>query len=160
MRRMCLALSVSVLVSVAVPSVSEATIVVQRGMKGVRLGMTADDVRRVLGRPDKVGYPRHPILGSFKLYRYGATTISIHRSRSGTVFNLTTTSRRERTANGIGVGSSERAVDHGVRGSRCRTEFGYRHCYVGSYRPGRRVTDFAISRTGRVKRITIGFVID
>ena len=45
--------------------------------------------------------------------------------------------------------------------SRCRTEFGFRHCFVGSFMPGRRVTDFFISRaTGRVTEVVVGLVID
>lgn len=160
MRRLAVTLAALVLAGAAVAPAAQARIVPQRGMMGVRLGMTAAQVRARLGAPDSVSYPSHPILRSFKLYRYGLTKIAIHRGRRGTVFSFFTTSRRERTAKGVGVGSREATVRRHVRGVRCRTEFGLRHCWVGSFRPGRRVTDFAISRTGRVRAISLGFVID
>lgn len=75
------------------------------------------------------------------------------------VTNITTTGRRERTSRGVGVGSTERAVRTRVRNVRCETVAGSRSCHVGSFRPGRRVTDFKIRR-GRVYEVVIGFVID
>ena len=46
-----------------------------------------------------------------------------------------------------------------VRGVHCRTESGFRHCFVGRFLPGRRVTDFRI-KLGRVTSVQVGFVID
>lgn len=138
---------------------ASATIVPQRGMKGVRLDMTDRQVRDRLGRPDRIVFRRDQIIGRTKVYHYGRTTFlfTVERPR---VLDIATTSPKERTSRGIGVGSSEAAVRAKVPRVRCKTEFGYHHCYVGTWLPGRRVTDFAISRTGRVKRVTIGFVID
>ena len=39
------------------------------------------------------------------------------------------------------------------------TESGYRHCFVGTWQPGRKVSDFSIAH-GRVTRVTVGYVID
>jgi hypothetical protein len=36
---------------------------------------------------------------------------------------------------------------------------GFRHCFVGKFLPGRIVTDFRF-RNGRVRTVSIGFVID
>ena len=42
---------------------------------------------------------------------------------------------------------------------KCATDSGFRHCYLGKFRAGRRVTDFAIKR-GKVSRVDVGVVID
>jgi hypothetical protein len=72
---------------------------------------------------------------------------------------LRTTSRLERTARGVGVGSTEAQVKAGVAGVRCRTESGFRRCFVGRFLPGRLVTDFDI-RNGRVSSVVVGYVLD
>jgi hypothetical protein len=59
----------------------------------------------------------------------------------------------------VGVGSTEQAVKSGVPGVKCGTSGGVRSCHVGSFKPGKRVTDFLL-RHGRVSRVTVGFVID
>jgi hypothetical protein len=46
-----------------------------------------------------------------------------------------------------------------VAGVRCRTESGFRHCFVGRFLPGRRVTDFRIRR-GHVTSVQVAFVLD
>ena len=138
-----------------------ATVVPQKGMKGVRVGMTVAQVRERAGKPDRVSFNRHPIVGRTRVWSYGLTRITFDSAaRDAKVITLTTTSRRERLANGIGVGSTRAAVARMVTGVTCRVEFGYDHCYVGEYRVGRIVTDFAISDLGRVTRITVGRVID
>ena len=156
MRRLA---TLTVLLALAVSATADARIVPQQGIKGVTLDMTDRQVRAKLGRPDGIAFKRHEIIGRSKTYRYGLTKILIGPG-SGKVLSITTTSRAERTSSGVGVGSTERAVDTRVRNSTCKTEFGLRHCYVGSFRPGRRVTDFFISRTGRVTSVTVGIVID
>ena len=70
-----------------------------------------------------------------------------------------TTGTKERTARGIGVGSTRAQVLLLVPGARSESQAGYVHCVVGSFEPGRRVTDFRLSN-GRVTRVTVGFVID
>lgn len=73
--------------------------------------------------------------------------------------SVATRSPAQRTAAGVGVGSTEARVTADVPGVRCVTDGGLRHCYVGVWRPGRKITDFTI-RKGRVTRVTVGFVID
>jgi hypothetical protein len=75
------------------------------------------------------------------------------------VTSITTTGRRERTSEGVGVGSSERTVESEVSRVKCETIAGVRTCHVGAFRAGRRVTDFLI-RNGKVSRVTVGIVID
>ena len=72
---------------------------------------------------------------------------------------METRSANERTSVGIGVGSTRAQVKARVPAVRCLKEFGYDHCYVGAWKPGRVITDFALAG-GKVTRVTIGYVID
>lgn len=147
-------------IAVAAPA-ADAAIVVQRSIAGVRLDMTEAQVRERLGEPSATRTVQAEILGSYRELRYGLTRISVFDGEDRRVFAITTTSRRERTAAGIGVRSRERFVRRRVRGVRCATEFGVRACTVGRLEPGRTVTTFRIDRsTGRVTRVSLGRVID
>jgi hypothetical protein len=42
----------------------------------------------------------------------------------------------------------------------CETFGSFTSCHVGELLAGRKVTDFTLSSTGRVSRITLGYVID
>jgi hypothetical protein len=142
-------------------SASGAVIVPQRGMAGVRLGMTEAQVRTLKGRPDAVTHPRSDIIGRFTRLRYGQVLVSIEPGATGKVFSVGTRGRTERTAAGVGVGSTEPFLRAHLHGSRCRTEFGTRHCFIGAFKPGKTVTDFFISRQShRVTRVEVGYVID
>ena len=140
---------------VLVPSAS-ALSVLQKGVAGVRLGMTQAKVRATLGRPTRVRTGTNDF-GLWREFVYRG--LRVHFQGDESVTSITTTRRGERTTSGVGPGSTEAAVRAGVPGVRCKTEFGTRHCWVGSFRPGRRVTDFFIRR-GHVSSVTIGFVLD
>jgi len=141
---------------------AQAHIVPQRGIKGIRLGMTVSQVRARLGPPDRIVFRRDPIQGRVRVYAYGLTHASFSPgdASAARVNGITTTSRRERTTRGVGVGSRRAQVANRVPGIRCRVEFGVDHCFIGSFLPGHRVTDFRIGPTGRVRSVTVGFVID
>jgi len=160
MQRFAVSLALAGALAAAAATPAAARLVPGRGMKGVTIGMTVAQVRDRLGLPDKKAFPTSEIMGRFRVYRYGLTRISMDRGARGKVFQLDTTSPRERTSSGVGVGSTEAQVVRGVAGARCLLEFGYRHCYAGRWEPGRIVTDFAISSAGTVKRVTVGRVID
>jgi hypothetical protein len=151
--RLAAACILSALVSAAVAS---ATIVPQRGIAGVRLEMTKAQVRATLGAPRSAIHGSNEF-GSFTIFRYRGLRITFQGNR--TVTDVFTTRPTERTARGVGVGSTEGQVRAKVAGLRCRTESGFRHCFVGRFLPGRRVTGFRI-RHGRVTSVDIGFVID
>jgi hypothetical protein len=137
-----------------------ATVVPQQGMLGVKLGASVSQVQQRLGRPDAFAFRPDPIIGRVRVWRYGRTRLTFDGDgRSARVISFTTTSRSQRLRNGVGVGSTRARVLAGVRGVRCRVESGLDHCWVGTFAPGRIVTDFPL-RGGRVGSITVGRVID
>jgi hypothetical protein len=142
-------------------SLAEARIVPQKGIQGINLNMTRAQVVQKKGQPDEEKVVPNEILGQQRIMRYGRTRAGFSGAGPGArVVGVTTRARRQRTRSGVGVGSTEAAVRAGVRGIRCRTEFGSRHCFKGRFRPGERVTDFSLSEAGRVTRVTVAFVID
>ena len=145
-----------VLAALTSAAAAGAKIELQRGIAGVRLFMSQQKVRALLGRPVAVKSARNEF-GSYTEFRYRGLRILFQGN--GGVTYVSTTRRSERTRSGLGVGSSERQLRRGLRGIRCEREAGFHHCYVGSLRPGRRVTDFVL-RTSRVVRVSVGIVID
>jgi hypothetical protein len=159
MRPRRVAAAVCCLLALGGAATASARIVPQRSIKGVRLASSERDVRKRLGRPAHTVTRKYELMGKARLLDYGNTSILV-RAASSRVVSITTTSRRERTSRGVGVGSTRAAVRSKVRGARCRNERGYDHCWVGIWVPGRRITDFALSKRGRVTRVTVGYVID
>jgi len=154
---MRLALVVSVAAAVLVLAApAAARIVVQGGIAGLSLHMTMAEVKAKLGTPTKVRRGRNEF-GRYTEIVYPRVTVSFQGGVRATGFR--TFSRVERTAKGIGVGSTVAAVKAKVAHVACRTESGFRHCFVGKFLPGRVVTDFRI-RHGRVASITLGYVLD
>jgi hypothetical protein len=144
------------LITLALPASASARIVPQRGIAGANLDMTQPQVRAKLGKPDRVRHPKSPIFGEYTTWFYGGTSVDMFRHGDGKVFNVSTTSKSEKTASGVGVGSTAAGVKKGVKGARCDSK----HCWVGRFEGGRKVTDFALGKTGRVTRVTIGYVLD
>jgi len=140
----------------ATAAATGSRIVPQQGIAGLRLGMTEAQVKAKVGPPGKVERGRTEI-GPYTTYRYPTHTVTFFAGPE--VTQMRTVSPKERTTSGIGVGSTRSAVRAKVRGVKCLVEFGYDHCYVGIWTPGRTITDFSIHK-GRVARITIGYVID
>ncbi len=95
--------------------------------------------------------------GRFTELRYPGLRVAFQGTAS--VSNISTTRTSEKTVGTVGVGSTESQVRMHVGGVRCKTEFGFRHCFLGQFLAGHRVTDFFI-RHGRVTRVDVGFVID
>jgi hypothetical protein len=142
--------------AVALISSAAATIVPQRGIAGVAIGMSQPMVRSVLGQPTSVKHASNDF-GKYTILKYPGLQVTFQGNKS--VTDVSTTRRGERTPYGVGVGSTEAQVKAKVRGVTCRTDGSFRHCYVGRFRPGRRVTDFSIKR-GKVTRVDVGVVID
>lgn len=153
MRRALILIAVFTL---ALAAPAGATIVVQRGIAGLELRMTKAQVRAKLGTPAKVKTGKNEF-GRFTQFVYARVTVLFQSGSRVTA--LRTFSRAERTAAGVGVGSREADVKAKVAGVKCESVSGARHCYVGQFLPGKRITDFLI-RGGRVTSVVVGFVVD
>ena len=159
---MRLAIAVSALLAVlALPSAAGAVIVPQESIKGVKLDMTVGEVRALLGSPDRFRTVRNDFAGRVREWRYGLTTLTFDGTAADAkVMAVQTRSRAERTAAGVGVRSRRATVRSRVPNVRCLVEFSYDHCFVGRWRVGEVVTDFAIDSRGRVSRVTLGRILD
>ncbi len=134
------------------------TVVPQKGLAGVSLGMSKTRVKQILGAPSRAKHGSNDF-GAYTQFFYRVRGIQVSFQSADAVSAVSTTSPKERTAAGIGVGSTEAQVKAKVANVRCRTESGFHHCFVGSFLPGRRVTDFTF-RAGHVNEVTVAVVID
>jgi hypothetical protein len=132
-------------VLVAAAADASATIVPQKGMSGVALGMTKGQVRARLGAPIGTGGGR---------WYYARVWVGF---RAGRAVEITTTRSTERTAAGLGVDSSESSLRASYPGLKCAAAIPFRRCRLGSGAPGARVTDFMTGH-GRVLQITIALL--
>ena len=157
MRHPTLAVAAAVLAALALPVSAGATIVVQKGMAGVRLGMSQARVQAILGEPLRIVHGTNDF-GAYTELRY-PHRVRVTFQGDVAVTAISTTGTFERTSKGIGVGSTEAEVQAKIARVNCETYAGFRQCYVGSFTPGARVTAFDI-KAGRVTRVLVGFVID
>jgi hypothetical protein len=141
----------AVVVTFAFPAVAGATLVINSGMSRVSLGNTMKQVRQKLGRPSEVDRS-----GGTTTWFYLGRELSIDFSRQNRVHDLSTLSGSQRTASGVGVGSSETAVMKFVPGVHCSgSSQGPQgtDCIAAS---GHVFTDFHVtSRRGLVKSVLI-----
>lgn len=145
--------------ALVLPAVAESRIEPGRGIAGVRMDMTEEQVRAAKGEPVSSRTLPDEIRGQVRELRYPGLRIVLGVESGVTLVAATT--RRERTAEGVGVGSAESTVRRRVRGVRCATELGRRACRRGRLEAGRVVTDFRIGpRTGRVREVIVARVID
>jgi hypothetical protein len=150
-------LTAVLLASLGSPAAAEALIQVDRGIAGARLGNTRGEVRAALGKPESIKTGTNPF-GRFVEYRFrGGIRVLFQGGRE--VSSVSTTGRGDRTRRGVGVGSTERTVRRRVRGVRCETFGNVRSCHTGRFTAGEIITDFLL-RNGKVRRVTVGRVID
>jgi hypothetical protein len=156
-RRRFLALSVACCAALVGAGAAQAVIIPQSSIAGIKLGMTRAEVRAHSGEPSTILHAMNDF-GSYTVFRYFRLRVTFQGNAGATA--VSTTRRHQETPAGIHVLSTETALRAAYPGARCRTEFrNIRHCWIGRFRPGRRVTDFRIS-TGLVRSILVGFVID
>ena len=162
MRGLMLAAAAAAAALALVAASAHAKIIPQKSIAGIELRMTRTEVIERKGEPDRERIVHHEILGRQRVMRYGETKVGFAGTRPrAEAIGVTTRSPRQRTNTGIGVGSTEFEVESSIKGVRCRTVAGIRHCYKGRFRVGERVTDFLISKPdGIVTRVTVAIVID
>lgn len=149
-------LAASVL-AVVVAAPAGAKVVPQKSIAGVTLGLTPQQVAKLKGKPTSTRYVRNEIIGRVRIDRFGSLTVMYGGDTAdATSIDIETTSRRERTANGIGVGSTRKTLRAKVKGVTCEG----RLCSIGAFEPGRTVTTFRIDSRARVSSISIGIVVD
>ena len=139
------------------PATADAMIQIDKGIAGARVNNTKAQVRAALGTPASVKHGTNEF-GAFTQFRY-AGGLRVGFQGGSRVTSIDLTGPGDRTARGVGVGSTERAVRRKVAGVTCETVAGFRSCHTDALEPGKRVTDFHI-RKGRVSRVTVGIVID
>jgi hypothetical protein len=150
-------LPAAALVALALPASASALIQVDRGIAGARVGNTVGQVHAALGRPARSVRGRSEF-GRFLQETY-AGGVQVTYQGLTRVTAVDTTGLGDRTARGVGVGSTEATVRAKVAGLRCETVSGFRSCHTGTFSAGERVTDFSIRR-GTVTRVSVGIVID
>jgi hypothetical protein len=148
---------VAVAAMLALPSQAGAIIQFDQGIAGARIGNSQAQVQAALGEPalEKTGTNE---FGPWRQY-YFEGGIRVFFQGDGDVTAVTTLGRGDRTAKGIGVGNTEKALRQKHSGLKCETFGGFRSCHTGSGNPGERITDFHISK-GKITRIVVGIVID
>ena len=140
-----------------VPAQAGAIIQLDRGIAGARIGNSKAQVRTALGQPNRVRNGTNDF-GPFTVFSYSGG-IRVTFQSGNDVTAVSTKGLGDRTARGIGVRSTQAAVEQRVPGVDCDTFMGTTICQRGEGLPGQRVTAFFI-RNGRVVRVTVGIVID
>jgi hypothetical protein len=156
-QRLAAGLAAFALAPLGAPAAAEALVQVDRGIGGARLGNSRAEVRAALGAPASTRSGTNDF-GRFLQWRFRGGISVIFQGRRE-VSTVSTTGRGDRTARGVGVGSTEAAVRNRVRGVRCETIAGFRSCHTGRFTVGEIITDFLL-RDGKVTRVSIGRVFD
>jgi hypothetical protein len=129
-----------------------AAIVPGRGIAGVRIGNSGAQVRGALGKPRKIVPPTW-VFGAPLKGRVGFN----HARR---VNDIWTTSARQRTAKGVGPGSSLRRVKHAYPTAKCdREPKGKQLCTLASHRRHHTIKTAFLLRGGHLRLVEIYSVI-
>ena len=158
MRGTATGLAAIALLSVAAgPTEAQATIIPQRGMYGVKIGDTVREVRARLGKPDLDGKWRPPIDRILSYPRRKLYVGFKGKGRKGRVVWMSLRSRRERLANGVGIGTTKDEAIRKFPHLTCPVEEPF-HCYLGRFEFGRVVTDFRWGNDSRIAVIDLARV--
>lgn len=143
--------------AVSYPTSAGAVLVPNVGAHGVHIGWTKGQVRALLGIPGRQVIKPDEIMGSSINLTYGGLTVVL--TPQGYVIAMEIKTKRERTRNRIGVGSTINQVARRVRGVRCSRNW-RNGCSIGGGTIGRRYTSFHFNSRRKVTSISIGRVID
>ena len=147
------------LAALALVGTASALIVPQRSIAGIELEMTRAEVRALKGDPLSVEHGSNKF-GAYTIFRYGRLRVTFQGNAGATA--VWTRRPGQRTAEDIGVGSTQGELRDAYPRARCRTETStFRHCWTGRFQPGRRVTDYRIGISDHlVRSVLVAFVID
>ena len=151
------AAAIVLMIAAVVPTSAKAVLVPNVGAHGVHIGWTKGQVRALLGIPSRQVTKPDEIMGSSINLTYGGLTVVL--TPQGYVITMEIKTKRERTRNGIGVGSTLNQVARRVRGVRCSRNW-RNGCSIGGGTIGRRFTYFQFNSRRKVTSISIGKVID
>jgi hypothetical protein len=154
--RLACVLGLVVAFALALATQASATIVINRGIGGVNLGMSQAAVRGKLGRPQRIVHSKNEF-GPYTEFRYRGYIVDFQNNDA--VTSVVTTLAGEKTPAGIGVGSLWSQVRTKVPNVRCEGLPVLGDCHVGALLPGRKVTDFFV-KGGKVDRVVVGIVLD
>jgi hypothetical protein len=143
-----------------------ATIVPNKGMAGVTLGQCQERVIQILGFPDRT-FGSHDFAGIKSSYYYNKSALKLE-FRAGpdeclVLSSIRTRSGVERTAEGVGKGTTRKDLRAKLKGEKCRTFKRPKRisiCWLGSRTPSKPMTEFRIDSKGRVNNVRVAIVID
>jgi hypothetical protein len=114
--KLTLPLAAAAACSLALPAAADARIVVQRSIAGVTMGMSTAKVTDTLGKPDRKRTVESEILGRTSEWVYGRTRVQFSGTeKSSQVIQVETRDPEERTAAGIGLGSTKAELKRSIR---------------------------------------------
>jgi hypothetical protein len=158
----------TVLFSLLLVAPAGAVIVPGKGMAGVKLGQCIEDVVAVIGEPDRTFGKTEPTGEFVESYKYDKLGIIIRFYHgpgeclvAGEFF---TAASKERTAEGVGKGTTRRTLKKKLEHVKCETfrqgKRKIRSCHIGKFTPSKRVTEFRMTAKGRVGTISVRVVSD
>ncbi|HMM49682.1 MAG TPA: hypothetical protein PKE32_08760 [Miltoncostaeaceae bacterium] len=137
---------------VAIPAVAQAKIVPGSKVAGVALGDSAAKVKATLGTPE----PGSNILNYRYLKRHGLGVYFV----AGKALDITVVGKKQRTASGIGVGSTRAALEKAYPKAKCRPALvgtNAFECRLPGRFAGRRTETVFVTKKDRVATITVRF---
>lgn len=156
MRRLAAAVCAALAAGIVPAAVAHAEIVSQKSIAGVELGASQIEVREAVGNPDRLVDGENSF-GPYTELRYPKMSVFFQDDADATVA-VRTTDPKEKTAKGVGVGSSASAVKKKVRGAKCKLRGRRGTCTVGRSRRGRPRTIFTVRR-GKVTAVELEQVL-
>ena len=133
-----------------------AAIVPDVGIKGIKIDQRKSTVIRKLGDPLRTDKGINDF-GKWQLLHYPHTFKVTLQNK--VVVQVSTKRAGQRTATGVGVGSTKREVKNGVAGVTCERSPAGLSCHTGDFVGGEVVTVFDF-RHGAVTMVTIARVLD
>ena len=159
-------LCLTALLVLALAAPAGAVIVPGKGMAGVQLQDCQEEVIEVLGPPDKT-FGKEDVFGFVSTYTYVQRGLKLDFRRGPgeclVLSSIRTTKAAERTKEGVGKGTKQKALRRLLKGEKCRTfrqPKRIRICWLGSFTPSKPITEFRIDSKGRVNNVRVAYVID